>query len=165
MGQRKRGGLDEFLKIKSDVTLLRGFVFRYGVTVCQHSLSRVNVPIVHFKIINMKRLLFSILLLPVLANAQGNTDIFGRFSIPASLGGWLKGTSKNADFKDYFIVTDLVASSSNNNTTVQFTVPVSPGANAFHFGAILPTGEIVVTTRGPGRSVINYKITMQQILP
>ncbi len=113
----------------------------------------------------MKRLLFIILLLPVMAMAQGGKDIFAKFNLES--GFPLRGTSTVRGYEKNIIVTDLVASSTNNNTSVQLPMPSSGATASFtsyiQSGKKLPFGEIIVTSMLEGQRIIEYKIKMEGI--
>jgi type VI protein secretion system component Hcp len=115
----------------------------------------------------MKKIFLSLLLaIPVMIMAQkSTTEDFGKFTNAA--GTLIKGSSMTRGFERQIIVENLVAASTNNNTSVKFSIPTDAATgefrNTLNNGQRLKTGEIVVTATTADRRVNKYKITMEDI--
>lgn len=113
----------------------------------------------------MKKLLFFLICLPLAVFSQKNTKTFGKFI--NSDGLVIKGSSVERGYEWQFVIQNLVANSSNNNTIVSFDTPTGQGIAAFRDLANgknkLQKGEITITVNGIDRRIVSYKISMQDI--
>ncbi len=115
----------------------------------------------------MKNVILSLLLaIPVLVIAQRTTtEDFGRFTNAA--GAVIKGSSVTRGFERQIIIENLVAASTNNNTSVKLSIPTDAAVNEFrnalNNGQRLKSGEIIVTAITADRRINKYKINMEDI--
>ncbi|MET0461889.1 MAG: hypothetical protein ABW007_02000 [Chitinophagaceae bacterium] len=115
----------------------------------------------------MKKVILSLLLIvPVLLMAQrSTTEDFGKFT--NADGAVIKGSSLVRGFERQIEVENLVAASTNNNTTVKFSMPSGAATNEFrnalNNGRKLRSGEIIVTVIASDRRVTKHKINLEDI--
>ncbi|WP_276483154.1 type VI secretion system tube protein Hcp [Paraflavitalea pollutisoli] len=113
----------------------------------------------------MKQLLWLLLWLPAAAFSQRDKS-FGKFT--NADGATVKGSSQARGYERQIEVYNLSASSANNNTTVAFSMPVSPATAAFRDAANsnkpLRTGEIVVLVPAGDVEKLSYKINLEEVV-
>lgn len=112
----------------------------------------------------MKKLLSVLILLPAIAFSQKNNAYI---NLTNTNGLPIKGNSVARGFERQIEAYPFQTNSANNDTRISFTMPVGPASGelraAITSKQLLPKGEVTVTTRSSDRSVIVYKIKMENI--
>ncbi|MCG2618010.1 type VI secretion system tube protein Hcp [Terrimonas sp. NA20] len=115
----------------------------------------------------MKKIILSLLIIaPLMLMAQrSSTEDFGKFT--NAEGAAIKGSSLARGFERQIEVDNLVAASTNNNTSLSFSMPAGAATNEFrnalNNGKKLKSGEIVVTVLSADRRITKHKINMEDI--
>ena len=112
----------------------------------------------------MKKLLFSLLLLPTIGFSQKN---FTYLSLKSTAGQLIKGSSVAKGFERQIETTTFQSNSATNDTRISFTMPAGSASGELRASIstkqALPKGEVTVTTMSSHQPVIIYKINMENI--
>ena len=112
----------------------------------------------------MKKIIFIVLLLPIIAFGQKNITYL---NLKNSAGQLIKGSSVAKRFERQIEASTFQSNSANNDTRISFTMPVGSASGELRASMnnkqTLPKGKVAVTAKGQEQLTIVYKINMENI--